>query len=97
MTTFLYILFYGWLIGVILFGILMIASVKIIGGREEATKVTNLLQGRNYQTHHLEWALVISVVFWPHTIAATILNSVTARSVEKAKQEPSDASHNPPS
>lgn len=76
MTTLLYIIFYGWLAVAILLGLFLLLAIKILGGREVFTEFFNNTQNKNYQVHHIDWALVISVVFWPHTVVAAIFNKV---------------------
>lgn len=83
MTTLLYIGFYAWLIGAIVFALILFAGVKLLGGREGFTEFFNKTQGKNYEVHHIDWALVISVVFWPQTIVTTIFNNIVTKAEKK--------------
>lgn len=76
MTTLLYIMFYGWLLGVAFFTGIMFVAVRLLGGRENFTTFFNHTQEKNYQVHHIDWAIVISVVFWPHTLATMTFNNM---------------------
>lgn len=84
-TELLYIIFYVWLVGLVLTGLLYFAALKIIGGRQNFAELLNKIQGKNYNVNHIDWAIVIGVVFWPSTLAQSILQrSVNRQSASQA-------------
>jgi hypothetical protein len=82
-TTLLYLGFYVWLLGVIFFTAIMLVALRMLGGRENFTEFFNKTQGQNLAVNHIDWAIVIAVIFWPHVIASTLLK----KSVENRERE----------
>lgn len=77
MTTFLYFVFYAWIIGVVLFAAISFAAIKTLGGRESFTIFFNRMQGTRYEPHHIDWALTLATIFWPQVVATQIFKVKT--------------------
>jgi hypothetical protein len=61
----------------------MFVCLVMLGGRENFTEFFNKTQGQNLAVNHIDWAIVIAVIFWPHVIASTLLK----KSVENRERE----------
>lgn len=86
-TEFLYVAFYVWLVGVVITALLYFAAIKIIGGRQEFSELLEKFQGKRYSVNHIDWAIVIGVVFWPSTVATIILNRAVSRSQLESRND----------